>query len=283
MSAPAFSRGIQDLEDELGEECFTRSPQGVSLTAFGNAFLPHAQKLVAGFAQVQTGLTHWRADEHTQLRLAGCASVMHVALPALLERLNNEYADGSLLFDAMSSAQVVSQVLDGRVAVGVCTLTREQPELLSKSVLQAPLGLLMAPDFQLPRVISCLADLDHLPLVRFHDDSVVTQTLLTNGVACKAYFNSKVTTCGVPGVFPLVRQGRLVIFATGFGASHPQASDLRFLPLPELLPTIEVSVVGRRDEADNLNLQIMKELVRLSIMVAKWHDSVQRIGDRLPV
>ncbi len=280
MSQPAFSRSIQDLEDELGEAVFARSPQGVILTNFGKAFLPQAHKLVASFKEVQTDITHWRADQHTQLRLAGSASVMHMALPALLARFNNEYPDGSLLFDAMSSAQVVSQVVTGHAAMGVCTLTHEQLDLISRPVLRAPLGLLMASDFELPCAINSVADLDYLPLIRFHDDSVITQTLKSNAIACNAYFNSKVITCGVPGVFQLTRQGDHVILASGFGASHPQAADLRFVPLPRLLPTIEVAVVGRRDKADNFNQQIMKDLVRASLLETTWHVSVEHAAGK---
>lgn len=275
QSQPAFSRNIQELESALGEVVFKRSPQGVELSEFGATFLQHAHQLKASYANAQSGIANWRADQQNKLSLVGCASVMHGVLPLLLKQLRCEFTDCTLLFDAMSSAQVVENVLARQAALGVCTLMHAEPDLTCIEVLKAPLGLLVSKDYVLPLEIKSLADLKHLPLIRFHDNSIVSQTLLLHGIACDSYFNSSVTSCGVPGVFSLVGFGNMAMIATGFGASHPQASNLRFVPLPELLPWVHVGIISRRESVFNDRQHLMKELVRDSILAYPWHPSVR--------
>lgn len=46
VAQPAFSRQIQDLEDEVGFKLFERLPRGVKLTAAGKLFLEDARRVL---------------------------------------------------------------------------------------------------------------------------------------------------------------------------------------------------------------------------------------------
>jgi hypothetical protein len=68
------------------------------------------------------------------------------------------------------------------------------------------------------------------------------------------------------------------MIASGIGATNAQAHDLRFVPLPGLLPAVEVALVTRRDLVFDPQLEILKEIVRDSVLAMPWHSSVERLG-----
>ncbi|MDP9133340.1 MAG: LysR family transcriptional regulator, partial [Actinomycetota bacterium] len=62
LSQPAVSRRLGLLERELGAPLFERIPSGIVLTAAGQAFLPHAEALLAS---MRDGIDAVRALEGT--------------------------------------------------------------------------------------------------------------------------------------------------------------------------------------------------------------------------
>ena len=274
MSQPAFSRCIRELESELGQAVFIRTNHGVSLSTFGQTFLPHAERLVKFHDEMHSKMTQGTDGDEPELKLWGARSVMHVVLPELVRQLRREFEQPKLQFEDASSARVVEAVVAGRADFGICTPLQTQTGLDCTAVLEAPLGLLASEHARLPSIVKSVADLRHLPLIRLVDDAVVNQTLRAHGVSFDSYFESRTASCGVPGSFSLVRDAQMIMVVSGVGASHALARDLRFVPLPGILPSIRVSIVHRTDRPPAVKQEAIKQLIRQSIRVTKWHPSV---------
>lgn len=69
VAQPALSRQIQRLEHQLGARLFDRTPQGISLTAAGEEFLPYARTLLT---------TAERASQAVRAAPAGALVIGHV-------------------------------------------------------------------------------------------------------------------------------------------------------------------------------------------------------------
>ena len=279
LSQPAFSRVIQELESSIGEELFIRSSQGTRLSSTGEAFLPHAERLMACFSATVAGMTKRRSAGQGQFVLAGSPIVMPSVLPMLLNRLRTNFEAPSLQYEDGSSQQVIASVLQGRADCGVCTalgVPADQPGLHYTPLLQAPLGLLVSPDFELPASIGSLADLDGINLVRHGDDSVISQLMHLHAVRFDAYYASRLVCSNIPAAYALVQGTRVAAIESGFGATHPQVAGLRFVPLPGLLPMLSVSLISKRDAPFDDQRALMKELTRVCVLGAQWHASVVR-------
>jgi LysR family transcriptional regulator, regulator of abg operon len=60
LTQPALTKAIQRLEEEVGAPLLVRTGQGVSLTEFGNVFLPHAEAAQAELRRAAEGLQRLR-------------------------------------------------------------------------------------------------------------------------------------------------------------------------------------------------------------------------------
>jgi DNA-binding transcriptional LysR family regulator len=276
LSHAAFFRVIQELESALGEALFIRSGHGIKLSAAGEAFLPHAQRLMACYSATLVGMAKWRAASKGHFVLAGSRIIMPSVMPTLLSRMRNNVNAPSLLFEEGTSQQVIASVLQGHADCGLCNLLVDEPELNCVTLLSSPLGILASPDFAWPASICTLADLDGINLARYSDASVVSQVLQQHATRFAAYYNSRIMCDHMAAAYAMVQDGQVAAITSGVGASHPQARGLRFVPLPDLLPALSVSLISKRDTPLSDQQTLLTELTRVCVLEASWHASVVR-------
>ena len=69
LTQPSVTARIQTLERDLGESLFERNGRGVRLTEVGEAFLPHAQRVLKALHDGQDAVQSLRQLELGTLRL----------------------------------------------------------------------------------------------------------------------------------------------------------------------------------------------------------------------
>ena len=76
VTQPALSKQIRQLESRLRAELFTRSPRAVTLTAAGEALLPRARQLLAGWEEALTAVTAAPSIDDSSTRLIALPMVV---------------------------------------------------------------------------------------------------------------------------------------------------------------------------------------------------------------
>ena len=139
LSQPAISRRIQLLEEELGVKLFERVHEGVTMTEAGQAFLPHAQRVLA---DVQDGVEAVRATfEQAQatVKLAMVGTLANMDFTERLIRFRGQHPAVRLQLRTARSSEVSDFVRSGTVHLGLRYFEDPDAELISRKVSEEPL------------------------------------------------------------------------------------------------------------------------------------------------
>ncbi|MBX3586840.1 MAG: LysR family transcriptional regulator [Ramlibacter sp.] len=271
ISQPGLSRVIATLESAVGQELFSRTGGKLSLTPFGMAFMPHARRLHSSYTDTLTAAL----DAHAKpLVLAGCDLVLTEIVPWLMARLTAPgHPAPRLEIHSMASHDVLERVADCKADVGLCMYGGDKTDLACTPVLNAPVGLLAPDGLALPEAINTLSDLARCPMVRLADEMVLPRMLRVRGIQADAYFNAPVVANSMSTAFAAVRGGRLATLVSAVAAASSQAHGLRFVPLPHLLPSMQLCVATRAEtESNNADISLA---VRRSVLALAWPPTVE--------
>ena len=90
ISQSAITTAIKELEADVGARLFTRSQQGMELTAAGKELLFHAYEVLAKIDEM-TGISVPGSDLQDTLSVAASYTVIGYYLPHHLERLRRNF------------------------------------------------------------------------------------------------------------------------------------------------------------------------------------------------
>jgi DNA-binding transcriptional LysR family regulator len=93
LSQSAFSRQIQNLENELGVKLFHRTAWTTELTEAGKAIFPMAQNITSQFETAKAELDQYRHDSKARLILSTVSFLSQYNLSDLLFSFMNAYPD----------------------------------------------------------------------------------------------------------------------------------------------------------------------------------------------
>src|SRR5437762_6968079 len=115
---PAVSQSIKKLEDEIGDQLFSRDLHDVSLTEAGKALVEYARKMVRARDDAMRELGALKALKTGTLNIAAHESAAVYLLPAPLRTYLTRFPDVKVGIYRSRLAEIPRQVMDREVHVG---------------------------------------------------------------------------------------------------------------------------------------------------------------------
>jgi LysR family transcriptional regulator, hca operon transcriptional activator len=163
---PSLSRQIRDLEYEVGVALFTRSAQGVALTAAGRAFLDHA-RLALSQAEAAVEAAR-RATRPAKSRFAlGFLTGQEIDwLPGTMRMLRDELPNIDVTITSDFSPVLAEGLTRGDLDLAFMRREAGAGDLVYKTVVEEALSVVLPSGHRLARLDSIeLARLEGIPFV----------------------------------------------------------------------------------------------------------------------
>lgn len=134
VSQPALSNQIRRLEAQLGSQLFDRSPRGVTLTAAGDAFLPHAR---GALEAIRSGVADATAAAQRDQVLRIDVLQTNLATPrAVLARLRDRLPSFRLEITSRGTHDQQQRLLAGELDLALCGSTARCPDGVMQRIIR---------------------------------------------------------------------------------------------------------------------------------------------------
>lgn len=128
-SQPAVSRGILELEAELGVDVFVRHGKRIlGLTEPGKEVLARAERVLAELAGIEQVTADFRARDAGELRVATTHTQARYVLPAVVGEFRKRYPAVRLTLLQGSPKQITQSVMSREVDFAIATEVPEEAE-----------------------------------------------------------------------------------------------------------------------------------------------------------
>lgn len=127
ISPSAISHSISALEDELGHALFERFRKNIYLTLYGKKLAQRAEKVLLDLRQMREDLQSGSVEWEGRFKI-GCS---HGLLPKWViprwNKIQNAHKKIEVEFYSLRSAQVVQDVAQGELDLGICFAPTSNP------------------------------------------------------------------------------------------------------------------------------------------------------------
>lgn len=172
ISQPSLSISIKKLENELEVPLFEPSGRGITLTSYGEEFLPYVRSILQ---QTEAAKEHMKkkADKlNSEIHFAYTASVAYRCIPRLFREFLSQSERNYLIYsDEMPSDEIVKGLKEGRFDLGICSRTAPDPDIIQRPLLYQPLVLILPEHGEYSRTaFQSPEDVCTVPFVSYRSD-----------------------------------------------------------------------------------------------------------------
>jgi len=214
ISQPPLTRQIQQLEEELGVQLFTRTPRGMELTPAGELLLEEARNIRAVVEQATERTQRAGQGKLGRLDIAIFGSGILNIIPKLLTAFRTAYPEVKTVLHNMDKNEQIEALRQRRISVGFNRMLTPLPDIASELVAVERLLLAVSTSHPLAQqAVVPFQSLAEHPLVLFPSGSR------------PSFMDKVIGLCQQAGFVPEVSQEvgdtvtAIALVASGFGVS----------------------------------------------------------------
>lgn len=138
LTQPALSASIRRLEDHMGARLLHRDRRGASLTAAGEALLPHARAAIGALEAGRRAVSQIEGLEAGEVRLAAGATACTYLLPEILIHFRRAHPQVRFSLRETTSTEAVDALFGGEIDIAVISDGDGEPWFVDELILIGP-------------------------------------------------------------------------------------------------------------------------------------------------
>lgn len=269
----AVSLALKQFEDHLGRSLF-ESERKSKLTPLGRYVLDQARDELDRFTQTVQAIERYARNEAGYLGIACVPSVATRIMPSALKAFRARFPSIELDLRDIDSRSVCLALEQGRIELGLASLTDMGPTLRSEPLLRDRLGIICRPDHPLAGLERPLEwqDVEGQPFIANGICRLVADPVFQTLVARSTLFVRNVTSlvAMVEAGVGITLLPRLVVPASARGVC--------FLPLADESVTRDVHLLMRAEGNPTPACDAFVEVLRTVIHAALGEDGIVLAG-----
>ena len=181
MTQPPLSRQMQQLEENLGVELFSRTSRSVQLTPAGNILFLEAQKLMQMRESTLQVVRQSAEGNRGGVTVGMFGAAAFGFLPKLLLKARADLPNVSIRFREMNSAQQLEELALNRIDVAlVRPFVNENENFVTACVMREKMALAVSVDHPLAaRRRPSLSHIDGEPFIMYSNENAYIHNILT--------------------------------------------------------------------------------------------------------
>jgi DNA-binding transcriptional LysR family regulator len=181
ITQPSLSEQIRKLETELGSPLFDRLGRSLALTSAGEAFLPHAQRVLFEVELARQRIQEVQGLRRGRISIGVLPSAAARLLPTFLAEFRHRYPGVEMVLrEENVSSEFEDLVHEGELDLAIIRLPRRRPDLEARRLIREPMVLVVPPGHRLGgRRSVVLAELAPEPFVVMKDGYGLRELLVT--------------------------------------------------------------------------------------------------------
>lgn len=143
ISQPAVSKALSALEGEIGFPLFQRTQNGLVPTVEARAFYTEVERSFSGLRYLSSVAGDLMALKHGRLVVGVIPALSVRWLPSVVVRFIDRFPEANLTFEAFSSPHMAQLVGQGRIDIGLCQTSTNDPAVVRTPLFDIEVGAVL--------------------------------------------------------------------------------------------------------------------------------------------